>query len=133
MEENKDQKETIHEAQIIETGESEFFGEESVLSQPKKKRKLSDFYIELALFFILGVLIGIAVKTEASKRVTIGFEDYKMNIYPQAYNINKLQADLLQKQVEATKSQTEEGAKAPTENGAGNDQAANQPDTQNQQ
>lgn len=60
--------------------------------------KKVDFFIEVALIFILGVLIGIAVKTEAAKRFTIGFNDYQMKAAPQNYDINKLEQDLISKQ-----------------------------------
>lgn len=75
---------------------------------PGKKKGRSDFYVELGLFLILGILIGIAVKTEASKKVTIGFDDYKMKIKSQGYNINNLQLELNKKQQEQASAQSEE-------------------------
>lgn len=71
----------------------------------KEKRAKRDFYVELVLFLILGVLIGIVVKTEANKRVTIGFNDYKMKIGAAQYSINKLQADFLNKQMSLPENQ----------------------------
>jgi|GEM_PF-949561 len=62
----------------------------------KKKRK-TDLYIEVALLFILGVLIGVAVKTEAAKKITVGFNDYKIKSAGSTYNINSLQAELMKK------------------------------------
>ena len=63
----KDQEDSISEAETSE-----------IAGEPKKNRsRKTDFYIELALFLILGVLIGIAIKTEAVKRITIGFDDYE--------------------------------------------------------
>lgn len=61
-------------------------------------------YIELALIFVLGFLLGIAIKNEAVKKITIGFEDYKLNQTTQKYNINQLQENLLNKdyQIEST-------------------------------
>ncbi|HCP08670.1 MAG TPA: hypothetical protein DIT25_02650 [Candidatus Moranbacteria bacterium] len=56
-----------------------------------------DFLIELALFLILGILIGIAVKTEANKRITIGYNDHKMKFAQQQISINKLEAELMKK------------------------------------
>lgn len=88
-ENNKSAEDKINEAEIQEVEMEEKKQEET----PKKKRK-TDFYIELVLFLILGILIGIAVKTEASKKITIGFDDYKMKIKKQDYNINQLQTDL---------------------------------------
>jgi len=63
----------------------------------EKNRKRVDFLIEMALLLILGILIGIAVKTEANKRITIGFNDYKMKIPQNIYNINKMQIDVMDK------------------------------------
>lgn len=67
-----------------------------------KKRK-ADLYIELALFLILGVLIGVAVKTEAVKRITAGFDDSKMKIFQADYDINKLQEEQAVKLAEEEK------------------------------
>ncbi|OGI32907.1 MAG: hypothetical protein A2271_01570 [Candidatus Moranbacteria bacterium RIFOXYA12_FULL_35_19] len=63
--------------------------------EPKKKY---DFYVELVLFLILGILVGIALKTEAVKRITIGYDDYKMKIMKSDFDINKIEKDILQKQ-----------------------------------
>jgi hypothetical protein len=80
-----------------------------LLAEPQKNEpSKKDFYIELALFLILGVLIGIAVKTEANKRITIGYNDYKMKMGIQQYSINKLQADLIKKQNDAAKNKDKE-------------------------
>jgi len=62
-----------------------------------RKNSMADFYIELVLILILGVLVGYAVKTEAAKHVTIGFNDYQMKLNPGQYDINALQAGLADK------------------------------------
>lgn len=62
-------------------------------------------YFELALFFILGVLIGIAIKTEAVKRVSIGFNDYKMKVVEQDYDFSLLEKKLAERQQEELKKQ----------------------------
>jgi len=74
--------------------------DEKMSQETIKQKKRRDFLIELFLFFILGVLIGVAFKTEASKKIAIGFDDYKMKIQKQDYNIGKLQKDLISKQVQ---------------------------------
>ena len=56
-----------------------------------KDRKRADFYVEMSLIFILGILIGIFLKVEAGKFITIGFDDYKMKFSKNQYNINDLQ------------------------------------------
>ncbi len=88
---NKKAENMITEAEVDEIKIEE---EREQKEEVPKKKKRTDFYIELVLFFILGILIGIAVKTEASKKITIGFNDYKMKIMKQDYDINKLQTDL---------------------------------------
>lgn len=50
-----------------------------------------DYFIELVLVFILGFLVGIFLKIEAGKLVTIGFDDYKMKFSKNQYSINDLQ------------------------------------------
>ncbi len=77
---------------------------DEVLEINKAKR---DFKIELALFFILGVLLGVTVKTEAVKRVTIGFNDYKVESAVDSYNVSAIKKKL-----------TEEAEKAPAEDQA---------------
>jgi hypothetical protein len=81
-----------------------------------------DFYIELVLFLVLGILIGVAVKMEAAKRIAIGFDDYKMGIASQDYDINKLQDEILKKQIEEAKN--DEAASQETEES----QEPNQPE-----
>lgn len=73
---------------------------------------------EIILYLVLGVLLGIVIKTEAIKRVVIGFEDYKLAGMQRDYDINKIEADLIQKakqQAEESQPQIPEGATAPQE------------------
>ncbi|MFA6974047.1 MAG: hypothetical protein WC238_04915 [Parcubacteria group bacterium] len=93
IEENKIQDAEVEEIKPIRTPVEE------------AKRARRDFYVELALFLVLGILIGFAVKTEAAKRITIGFDDYKMKAGVAQYNINKLQADFLNKQMRPPENQ----------------------------
>jgi hypothetical protein len=68
-------------------------------SESIEKNKIKrDYYIELVLFLVLGILIGVAVKTEASRRITIGYNDYRMKIGASQYNINQLQSAWIKKQ-----------------------------------
>jgi hypothetical protein len=108
--------------------------ENSSEDKPKSMKKKWDFYFEVILFFVLGALVGIAVKTEADKKITIGFDDYKMNIIREDYDINQLQADLIKKQQQAAQNN-------PTSNSAGQGQVQGatpdngqvSPDSQNNQ
>ncbi len=59
------------------------------------KKKKKDLIFELTLFFILGALIGITVKTEAAKKITIGFNDYQIPAKAQRYDLAALKSELL--------------------------------------
>ena len=59
------------------------------------KKKKKDLIFELTLFFILGALIGITVKTEAAKKITIGFNDYQIPAKAQRYDLPALKSELL--------------------------------------
>lgn len=104
---NKKAEDVIIEAEVQEIKIEE---EAEKKEEAPKKKKKTDFYIELVLFFILGILIGIAVKTEADKKITIGFNDYKMKIMKQDYDINKLQADLSKQSQDAASAGDQEAA-----------------------
>ena len=114
----KNEKELMHEAEAatLET-----------LSEPtvtKMRKRRNDFYIELALFFILGILIGVAVKNEAVKKITMGFDDYKMKIFAQDYDLNALQTKVVQQAQDAQ-------AAAAANNGSGQGATAGNTATSN--
>jgi hypothetical protein len=67
---------------------------------------------EMILLFVLAFLIGIAVKTEAVKKITIGFDDYKLPVSSQNYDINTLQKDLIEKATEAAADSANENQPA---------------------
>ncbi len=94
---------------------------DSLEKQEEGKPSKAEFYIELALFLVLGLLIGIAAKTEAVKRVAIGFDDYKMKIYQSEYNINSMQVEQAKKRAEEVKKQQEAQS---AESGQGQTQGA---------
>jgi len=85
IEENK-----IKDAEIIIEDIAEISGE----------KKHDNLYIEKALILILGILIGIAVKTEALNKITIGFDDYLMMSYEQDYDLNKMEDEQIKKMME---------------------------------
>lgn len=99
-----DEKETI-----------ELFEEPKEDNEEARKPSKAEFYIELALFLILGLLIGIAAKTEAVKRVSVGFDDYKMKIYQSDYNLNSMQVEQAKKRAEELKKQQEAQAQGQTQ------------------
>lgn len=59
-----------------------------------------NLYLEYALFLILGFLLGVVIKTEAAKRITIGYNDYQVAGVNQVYNINKIQKSLMEEKQE---------------------------------
>jgi len=73
----------------------------------------------MALFLILGFLVGVAVKTEAAKRVTIGFNDYKIVSLKQGYNFSEMRKNLAEKQ-EAAQENKEAGEPVPEDSSCGN-------------
>lgn len=54
------------------------------------KFKITERGINFLLIFILGFLVGVAVKSEAQKRLTIGFNDYLVPKYKQDINPMKV-------------------------------------------
>lgn len=72
------------------------------------KIKLNSFKVELVLFLILGFLLGVMIKTEAVKRITIGFNDYKVQAASQDYDINQMEEDLIEAQKEEAEEQQEQ-------------------------
>lgn len=95
MDIENEEKNVIREAEILA---------EEKPSEPtvvKMRKRRNDFYIELSLFLILGILIGIALKNEAVKKVTMGFDDYKMRTFSKDYDLNVLQKTVMQKAEDA--------------------------------
>lgn len=74
-------------------------------------RRKSDIAFELVLIFILGFLLGVTIKTEAAKRVTIGFNDYKIEQVKQSYDFAAIKEGLKKAQEKAQQA-------APAENDA---------------
>ncbi len=89
---------------------------DEVLEINKSKR---DFKIELALFFILGILLGVTVKKEATKRITMGFNDYKVVSAADSYNVSEIKKDLIKKAEENSSSAEEQQQEEPSLQGEG--------------
>jgi hypothetical protein len=70
--------------------------------------KKIDFRFELALFLILGFLLGVVIKSEAVKRVTIGFNDGAIVSVKQGYDFEKIKQDL----AKASEAQDQDAAAA---------------------
>ncbi len=64
-------------------------------------------YIEFILFLILGFLLGIVIKTEVSKRITIGYDDYRLQGQKEMYRMNEVQLEVKRKAEEKAKKEEE--------------------------
>jgi hypothetical protein len=56
--------------------------------------KKINLYIELALFLILGFLVGAILKAESAKKLTMGFNDYQAPTLKQNYDFIQIQKNL---------------------------------------
>ncbi|HOW60413.1 MAG TPA: hypothetical protein P5548_02300 [Candidatus Moranbacteria bacterium] len=87
------------EIEDIEVNESK--SESSIIYEDSGKKLKRGAIFEMLLFFILGILIGITIKTEAVKKITIGFSDYKIASGKSSYDIESMKRNLEQQQAEA--------------------------------
>ena len=88
----------------IKEAEVENVKKEKISFEEKKEKSKRDFYIGMVLFAVLGLLLGMAIKTEALKKISIGHNDYQMKIMKTDYDINKMGKDLAEKQKEASEN-----------------------------
>lgn len=72
--------------------------------QEETTSERKNLYLEYALFLILGFLLGVVMKTEAAKRITVGYNDYQVSTKAQFYDLNKIQKEIM----EEAKIQNEE-------------------------
>lgn len=57
------------------------------MKEAGKKMKINEKTINVLLILILGFLVGVAVKTEAKKRITIGYGDYLIESMKQDFDL----------------------------------------------
>jgi hypothetical protein len=91
-----------------------------------KKFKITEKGINFLLIFILGFLVGVALKSEAQKRITIGYSDYLVPKYKQ--DINPLEKPAAQPQ---NQDQSDQNAPTPEQTSPQDTNTA--PDSANQQ
>lgn len=89
---------------------------DSLHSDLPELKRYRDRKVELSLFFILGLLLGFTLKTEAVKRITIGFDDYQISAGRNAYDIESIERKLSGSS--ASDAPTREGAQDPDEESA---------------
>ena len=80
---------------------NEFESVENEIERSKRKRR--EIIFEFSLFFVLGVLLGVTVKTEAVKKITIGFNDYQIESNKTRYDIASIRNDLEKAAIEQQK------------------------------
>ena len=65
-------------------------------NENKKQSKFSSIFdTRLIALFVLGILIGVTVKTQASKTITMGYDDYRLENTKQEFDLTEAR---LQKQ-----------------------------------
>lgn len=77
------------------------------------EKKKCNFGVEPILILILGILMGVVLKTEAVKRITIGFNDYRIPYLKQSYDMDKMYKDLIEKKQLESESENESGEQEP--------------------
>lgn len=96
----------------------------------EKSKKLNDRKIELALFLILGFLLGAMLKTEASKKITMGFNDYLVTAVENEIDINQIQQNMaeeqkIKQQEQEAQQQAQQESQQQIESPQGNGEANN--------
>jgi predicted nucleic acid-binding Zn ribbon protein len=111
----KFEQEKVIEIETEEEQEQEFEIESDEVLEKKKRREV---IFEMALFLILGILLGVTIKTEAVKRITMGFNDYLISKPAQSYDITELKKNLDDQiaQQQAMQEQAAQQAPAATTN-----------------
>lgn len=102
--------EELKEDSMFKTIETEI--ETSDVIEKKKRREV---IFEMALFFVLGLLLGVTIKTEATKRITIGFNDYQIKASQQRYDVAELKKNLDEKMAEQQATQSAAAQQAPAQ------------------
>jgi hypothetical protein len=69
--------------------------------------KINEKTVNYLLILILGFLVGVAAKTEAKKRVTIGYNDYKAAELRQDFDLLKKEAPLPETAPEQTSGENQ--------------------------
>lgn len=92
------EKNDIQDAQISETEET-----------GDKLKNKKNYHTEIILIFIIGLLLGIMIKAESLKKVSIGFSDYRVKGGSQEYKLDDIEKKLMEK---AEKEQAGQAASA---------------------
>lgn len=71
----------------------------------QKIRQHQDGIIEVLLYVTLGFLMGFTIKTEAGRRLTIGFDDYKIKESHQGYDLEAIKKAFNERAVSGAQQQ----------------------------
>jgi len=88
------EEESVMEIELEQEEEFKSIENEIESSEVLEKKKRREVIFEMALFFVLGILLGVTIKTEAVKRITIGFNDYQINQQAERYDVSDLKKKL---------------------------------------
>ncbi len=99
-------KEKINDAEISSVEEND----EEITNQKTESGK--KYYLEIILILIIGFLLGVMIKSEALKSVSIGFDDYKVVSAKQGYDIDGIEKELMEKSKAAAEKAKEKEKQA---------------------
>lgn len=88
------EKESEEEKEMQQEKDFETIEADIESSEVLEKKKRREVVFEMALFLVLGILLGVTMKTEAVKRITIGFNDYQINKQVERYDVAALKKNL---------------------------------------
>jgi len=80
--------------------------EVSQIDQEENVKK--NYRTEIILIFVIGLLVGVMVKAEAVKRISIGFSDYKTETAIQDYDIEAIEKSLFEEAEKAQETEADE-------------------------
>ncbi|KKP97638.1 MAG: hypothetical protein US25_C0005G0003 [Candidatus Moranbacteria bacterium GW2011_GWE1_36_7] len=120
--EKKFEQENILEIEVEEDPQVMASAENGILSdEVLEKKKRREVIFEMMLFLVLGMLLGVTLKTEAIKKVTIGFNDYQIVKPAESYDVAALKKNLDEQMAE--QSASVQGDNLPTQDGQAVQQA----------
>lgn len=90
----------------IQDAEVDKISEDSLAYNKDSAKSKKNYRTEIILILIIGILVGIMVKAEALKKLSIGFSDYRVKGGAQEYDLEEIEKKL----IEESKKQQEEAA-----------------------
>lgn len=79
--------------------------------------KKKNYRTEVILILIIGLLLGVMLKAESLKRVSVGFSDYKVEGGAQGYDMDSIEKKMIEEN--NAQSKTDAGATDNKSGGAG--------------